>query len=237
MKEVQWQVEERFVFQPTLQKPQAIKQLNVTPQFTEEMVEGRPSVSGIYHVAVTCALADEQMTSLNIEDQIPIDTIDLQGSDGYFEYAVPFHIDFPPEAAKAVDVNIANAHAIIEKDGCMQVAWDVTCHYQVEGIQAPEKPSTTQQSVTENDAKKAVTEERVEESVKEVTAEKEEQIQLVKVEDNEEVAYEEAATVLDLEEEQVVYEEEAKKEVSDDHVRSFFQQLSDGTSKKSFISS
>lgn len=217
MKEVEWQVQEQFVFQPTLQKPQSIKQLQVTPQFTEESVEGRPKISGIYHVAMTCTLSDEQMDSMKLEDEhIMIDTIDQQGNDGYFEYAVPFHIDFPPEAANAVQVNVHEAHGRIGEKGDMIVTWDVKCMYGVEGIQKERQSATTETKQPQE----------VEQDKKSETKERQ-----VSLEEHEEEAQSET-----LEEKTEVVEEEADipQLVSDDHVLSFFQQLADGTSKKSF---
>lgn len=234
MKEVKWQVQEEFLFQPNLQKPQSIKQLTVTPQFVEEIEEGRPKISGIYHVAMTCALLDEKMETVALEEEcIIIDTIDQQDNDGYFEYAVPFHIDFPPEAAKAVQVNVHDAHANIDKQGHIVVTWDVECTYEVEGIQKRDQKIVTEkerdkqlekheEKIMKTDEKKA------EESFAEKEQERPKKEKLSAVIENKGQQEYVAKT------EEVERQDEESQVPSDDHVRSFFQQLKDGTSKKSF---
>ncbi|HLR11575.1 MAG TPA: hypothetical protein VK120_09305 [Sporosarcina sp.] len=247
MREVQWQVQEQFVFQPTLQKPISMKQLQVTPQFSEEMIEGHPKISGIYHVSMTCALSDEQMNAIELEDeQIVIDTIDLQGRDGYFEYAVPFHIEFPPEAAKAATVQVSDAHAVIEENGCITVIWDVQCMYEVEGIQREQqqvekKQQETKKATVANNhvIQKAAQQEKQEVKNEQKSVKKQPVEPQVAKEENEqpEQRHQSSNDQEDAHEEKAVAqdEEDLSKVIPDDHVLSFFQQLADGTSKKSFI--
>src|SRR5690625_754047 len=98
MKNVKWQMKENFAFPSAVGKPLSAENLKVTPRFTLEKVEGRPKLTGIYHLAVNLNLSTEKSADRKVGDAILIDDVDINGNTGYFEYAVPFNIDFPPEA-------------------------------------------------------------------------------------------------------------------------------------------
>src|SRR6185437_15722465 len=78
----------------------------------------------------------------SVESAILIDDVELDGHNGYFEYAVPFNIDLPPEANDPLNIVTANAQCEMEGQGAIALIWEVQCSYR-EIIVVP-KDSTNQ---------------------------------------------------------------------------------------------
>lgn len=127
-------MQEHFTFPNKFGQPTATEEIKVTPRFTAETVEGRPKLTGIYHLAVTVNFNKEQIENHEVGEAVVIDDLDMNGNNGYFEYAVPFNIDFPPEAEDPVNVKALNPSYEINNHQ-LSILWDVTCTYEEAGIQ------------------------------------------------------------------------------------------------------
>ncbi|AOV07581.1 hypothetical protein [Sporosarcina ureilytica] len=165
MKNVKWQMKENFAFSPEIGFPASADQLKVTPRFTLEKVEGRPKLTGIYHLAVNVNLEERTNGHSEVNEAILIDDLDIDGKTGYFEYAVPFNIDFPPEADDPIDIKTLNTTHEIDKNGCLSIIWDVECSYKEVGIhQTQREEQKEKQSAkavnSEADKKEAFVEEK-----------------------------------------------------------------------------
>lgn len=152
MKEVKWQMKEQFTFPSKFGQPTSTEEVKVTPRFTEETVEGRPKLTGIYHLAVTVNFDKEETSKGETTDAVVIDDLDMKETTGYFEYAVPFNIDFPPEARDPVTIQTVKPSAEINNNQ-LAIIWEVACTYEEVGIhQQAEKiktPKETSEQVTE----------------------------------------------------------------------------------------
>ncbi len=109
MKTVQWQMKEDFVFPESTGTPMGTESVRVTPRFTIDRSNESVRMTGIYHLAVNVNLTWRHLEKKQVESAILIDDVELNGNLGYFEYAVPFNIDLPPEANDPLNIVTANA--------------------------------------------------------------------------------------------------------------------------------
>lgn len=129
MKTVQWDVKESFVFPEVAGLPSGVETVNVTPMFTVERTDEAVRLSGIYHIAAHIALDEEKKRTFDVETAILIDDVEVEAGKGYFEYAVPFNIDLPPEARDPLDVITQNTLCKVDGQGSFAITWDVECSY------------------------------------------------------------------------------------------------------------
>ena len=129
MKTVQWDVKESFVFPEEAGLPSGVETVNVTPMFTVERTDEAVRLSGIYHIAAQLALDEEKDRTFDVKTAILIDDVEVEDGKGYFEYAVPFNIDLPPEATDPLDVITQNTLCKVDGQGSFAITWDVECTY------------------------------------------------------------------------------------------------------------
>ena len=130
MKTVQWQMKEDFVFPESTGTPMGTESIRVTPRFTIDRSNESVRMTGIYHLAVNVNFdLDVPREEEQVESAILIDDVELNGNLGYFEYAVPFNIDLPPEANDPLNLVTANAQVEMEGQGAIAVIWEVQCSY------------------------------------------------------------------------------------------------------------
>ena len=65
----------------------------------------------------------------------------MDGNGGYFEYAVPLHIDLPPEAGSPLQVVTTSTTNELDGQGSFSVVWDVECSYK-EAVAQVEKAAS-----------------------------------------------------------------------------------------------
>jgi hypothetical protein len=148
MKTVQWQMKEDFVFPEATGTPTGTESVRVTPRFTiDRSNEASVRMTGIYHLAVNVEFDLEVPRSEQVESATLIDDVELNGNLGYFEYAVPFNIDLPPEANDPLNIVTANAQCEMEGQGGIAVIWEVQCSYRE--IVVVQKDSTNQDKAEE----------------------------------------------------------------------------------------
>ena len=140
MKTVQWQMQENFNFPTSTGMPTGAETVKVTPRFTIDRTKASVRLTGIYHLAVNVKLDGEVGTRSADESTIFIDDVDLEGDTAYFEYAVPFNIDLPPEADDPLNIVTTNAMCEPDGQGTIGVIWDVECSYREVVIVQEESP-------------------------------------------------------------------------------------------------
>lgn len=157
MKTVQWQMKEDFVFPEATGTPMGTESIRVTPRFTIDRSNESVRMTGIYHLAVNVNFdLDVPREEEQVESAILIDDVELNGNLGYFEYAVPFNIDLPPEANDPLNIVTANPQVEMEGQGAIAVIWEVQCTYrEVVVIQAD---SSNQEQVKDDNRVDATTE-------------------------------------------------------------------------------
>jgi len=143
MKTVQWQMQENFKFPASTGVPTGVETVKVTPRFTIDRTEASVRLTGIYHLAVNVEFdgeVNELSERIDDEDVIFIDDVDVQGETGYFEYAIPFNIDLPPEADDPLNIVTTNAVCEQNGQGALGLIWDVECSYRQVVIVQEESP-------------------------------------------------------------------------------------------------
>ena len=129
MKKVQWQMKENFIFPSSTGMPTGTEKLDVTPRFTIDRTSDNLRMTGIYHVAANVEFEAEVSRESEIDTATLIEDVDVTGNLGYFEYAVPFNIDLPPEAADPLNLVTLNPSHKVDEKGQLEVIWDVECTY------------------------------------------------------------------------------------------------------------
>lgn len=90
---------ETFCF-PGYGRPTEIASVQITPQWQAKQLEDSLRLIGIYHVTAHVRFDFQEAQELmDMDDLVKIDALDLQGDTGYFEYAVPLHVDLPKDAS------------------------------------------------------------------------------------------------------------------------------------------
>lgn len=142
MEKKQWPMQENFYFPEHAGVPTGVQSVTVTPIFTEERSEDAVRLTGIYHIAANVEFDEGVLRSGEFNDSyILIDDVELDGKDGYFEYAVPLNIDLPSEAESPLDIAVTQATGKPDGQGTYEVAWKVECTYtkKVAIVEEPEE--------------------------------------------------------------------------------------------------
>lgn len=173
MKKVDWQVKENFVFPASAGMPTEAETINVTPRFTITRTSEAVRLTGIYHIAANIKLDGEVSREETVEEAVLIDDVDVQGETGYFEYAVPFHIDLPSEVKDPLKVVTTKAACEMDGQGAFAVVWDVECTYRRDEVaqDVNEEPPVAKEEKVEEEQ---VTAQQEETNVEKAVAKKEE---------------------------------------------------------------
>ena len=141
MKKKLWTMQEDFIFPENAGVPAGAELVNVTPRYTEERTEDAVRLTGIYHIAANVQFEEGERGSGALDTAILIDDVELDGNGGYFEYAVPLHIDLPPEVGSPLQVVTTSTTNELDGQGSFSVVWDVECSYK-EAVAQVEKPAS-----------------------------------------------------------------------------------------------
>jgi hypothetical protein len=143
----QWPMQEDFYFPEHAGVPTGVQSLTVTPRYTEERTEDAVRLIGIYHIAANVEFDEGTLRSAELDDSyILIDDVELDGKDGYFEYAVPLNIDLPPETESLPNVVTTHATGKSDGQGTYGVVWNVECTY-TKAVVKVEEPEEVQIAV------------------------------------------------------------------------------------------
>ncbi len=144
MEKKQWSMQEDFYFPETAGVPTGVQSVTVTPRYTEERTEDAVRLTGIYHIAANIEFDEGTLRSAEVEDSfILIEDVEVDGKDGYFEYAVPLNIDLPSIAESPLQVVTTQATGKSDGQGTYGVVWNVECTY-AEAVVQVEQPEEVQ---------------------------------------------------------------------------------------------
>lgn len=135
MEKVNWSFQEVFYFPESFGTPKRTSLVEVKPQFVFQQNDGYCCLNGIYHISVNVSFEPGVCNHHAISEWVSIEDLDMNGENGYFEYAVPHSIELPPEykqGQKFPELSISNIQPIITDDKTLKIQWDVDCSYEKE---------------------------------------------------------------------------------------------------------
>jgi hypothetical protein len=152
----QWTMQEDFIFPGNVGIPAGAEVISVTPMFSEERTADGVRLTGIYHIAANVlfeeggSVEEGERAEEALNSAILIDDVELEGNAGYFEYAVPLHIELPPEAGNPLQVVTTSATNELDGQGSFSVVWDVECSYVESVAKAKEEAPATVASAVDS---------------------------------------------------------------------------------------
>jgi len=148
----QWEMKETFTFPKQLGNVQENSKIVVEPKWHEEISEDSVVVRGIYVVKGNIQF-DHVAREDEIEEGIYIEHMDIEKDHGYFEYALPFSVDFPNDDIEAVSLRI-NDIKVEPNNGYCSCSWAVQCDVEkkVQAIVEVEEPAPVEEIVVEQPA-------------------------------------------------------------------------------------
>lgn len=148
----QWEMKETFTFPKQLGNVQENSKIVVEPKWHEEISEDSVVVRGIYVVKGNIQF-DHVAREDEIEEGIYIEHMDIEKDHGYFEYALPFSVDFPNDDIEAVSLRI-NDIKVEPNNGYCSCSWAVHCDVEkkVQAIVEVEEPAPVEEIVVEQPA-------------------------------------------------------------------------------------
>lgn len=131
------------MFPPEAGVPFEAISLRVTPGFMEERTEQAVRLSGIYHIAAEILFTEEVPTreAVDSDAAVFVEDVEMDGKRGYFEYAVPLHIDLPPQAKGPIHVTAMRERSEEDGQGSIGIVWDVECEFNEAVAEAVESSS------------------------------------------------------------------------------------------------
>lgn len=129
MKNLQWKMEETFYFPTNIGVPSDGGAVKVKAGFTEKRSDDSVRLNGIYHIAAQVTFAEGDRIEELPEEIVYVDDVELDGRSGYFEYAVPLHVDLPPEVEQPLHIETTDVRTTADGNGALTVAWYVNCSY------------------------------------------------------------------------------------------------------------
>lgn len=115
---------ETFCF-PGYGCPTEIAAVQIKPQWQAMQLDDSVRLVGIYHITSHVRFDFQDLQNFkDVEDLVKIDALDIQGDTGYFEYAVPLHVDLPKDAA-IEDLMVKDVRPTLTNQMC-QLEWTVT---------------------------------------------------------------------------------------------------------------
>ena len=119
----QWEVEEVFTFPLELGCVKEEKKINVQVNWEAQELMEVIHIRGIYHITAKVRFGLERQVQFSAGTLI--EHIDLEGDEGYFEYAIPFSLELPN--AKLKDLRVEDIKTNCQDS--LHVAWQVICVY------------------------------------------------------------------------------------------------------------
>jgi hypothetical protein len=121
----QWEMKEMFTFPKQLGNVLENSKIVVEPKWHEEINEDSVVIRGIYVVKGNVQF-DHVAREEEIDEGIYIEHMDIEKDHGYFEYALPFAVDFPNDEIEAVSLRI-NDIKVEPNNGFCICSWVVQC--------------------------------------------------------------------------------------------------------------
>lgn len=150
MKKITWEINESFVFPEIYGKPTSLNKVKITPRWEQQEDELSVSLTGIYHIAANVEFDDTQEVLQQLENESTlVDEVDVEGSEGYFEYAIPLNVSLPNDKIdqSTVVLNTKNLQTKVSDNGICVISCQVDCEYKnVEEKEVVETPRVEAQS-------------------------------------------------------------------------------------------
>ena len=119
----QWEVEEVFTFPLELGCVKEDKKINVQVNWEAQQLMEVIHIRGIYHITAKVRFGLERQVQPS--QGTLIEHIDLEGDEGYFEYAIPFSLELPNGELK--DLRVEDIKTTCQDS--LHIAWQVICVY------------------------------------------------------------------------------------------------------------
>ena len=119
----QWEVKEVFTFPLELGCVKEEKKINVQVNWEAKQLMQVVHIRGIYHITAKVQFGLERQVQPS--QGTLIEHIDLEGDEGYFEYAIPFNLELPNGELK--DLRVENIKTTCQDS--LHIAWQVICVY------------------------------------------------------------------------------------------------------------
>ncbi|MEG0261251.1 MAG: valyl-tRNA synthetase [Lysinibacillus sp.] len=117
--------------------------MQIKPQWQSKQLDDSLRLIGIYHITAHVRFDFKEPLERNdAANSIVIDALDIQGDTGYFEYAVPLHVDLPKDAA-VDDLFVKGVQTSLNNNEC-RLQWEICSMYQQpEVVHAKKEPAVT----------------------------------------------------------------------------------------------
>ena len=119
----QWEVEEVFTFPLELGCVKEDKKINIQVNWEAKQLMEVIHIRGIYHITAKVRFGLERLEQFS--PGTLIEHIDLEGDEGYFEYAIPFSLELPNVELK--DLRVEDIKTTCQDS--LHIAWQVICVY------------------------------------------------------------------------------------------------------------
>ncbi len=126
-KPIEWTLSETFQFPASAGSVTEVNEVKVTAGYQDDQTEDAVRLSGIYHIAANVTLAEKAVEGPadSAEGAIMIDDVEIEGVNGYFEYAVPLEVDLPAADGARVTARVIDSSASATDSGDLLVMWTV----------------------------------------------------------------------------------------------------------------
>lgn len=136
MPNINWEMMTQFIFPESVGIAEEVVSVTITPRWQKFETEESIRLNGIYHITATVRLNPE-IQPVYREGTL-IEHLDLNGDEGYFEYAMPLEVDLPREKValgNEPELSVENISFFVYDGSCCTFKWDVLCHFEepVEG--------------------------------------------------------------------------------------------------------
>ncbi|MCZ8536190.1 hypothetical protein M9R32_03145 [Paenisporosarcina quisquiliarum] len=134
MNQVNWKLQEVFYFPESFGVPTNAARIEVKPQVEFQQVKGVCSLYGIYHISAHVGFQPGECAHHGTSEWVSIEDLDMNGENGYFEYAVPLFVELPPTYVHGnvePEIHLSDVNAFVTDENALKVEWNVTCTYEL----------------------------------------------------------------------------------------------------------
>lgn len=128
MQNFQWEMMAQFIFPSHFGTVEEVISVDIKPRWQEIETGDSIRLAGIYHIMAVVRFNPSQTPRFS--EGTFIEHIELDGNNGYFEYAIPFEVDLPREKLQPTDhpkVDIRDlSFFIFDGSNCL-FKWEACC--------------------------------------------------------------------------------------------------------------
>ena len=163
----QWEVEEVFTFPHELGCVKEEKKINVQVNWEAKKLMQVVHIRGIYHITAKVQFGLERQVQSS--PGTLIEHIDLEGDEGYFEYAIPFNLELPNGELK--DLRVEDIKTTCQDS--LHNAWQVICVYDELTTTTDKEPQENYLEIPKVDIKQQIEQEmKAQEKIEEIVEQK-----------------------------------------------------------------